>query len=53
MRAAGRGRPGKYEAAATIAGWGGGEYRPDHALAEAFATPLEQIAKKRRDLASI
>ena len=28
-------------------------YRPDHALAEAFATPLEQIAKKRRDLASI
>src|SRR5919106_3171575 len=46
MRAAGRGRPGKYEAAATIAGWGGGEYRPDHALAEAFATPLEQIAKK-------
>jgi hypothetical protein len=28
-------------------------HRPDHELAEAFATPLEQIAKKRRDLAGI
>jgi len=26
---------------------------PDHELAEAFAAPLEQIAKKRRDLAGI
>jgi hypothetical protein len=28
-------------------------HRPDHELAETFATPLEQIAKKRRDLAGI
>jgi hypothetical protein len=28
-------------------------HRPDHELAEAFAAPLEQIAKKRRDLAGI
>jgi hypothetical protein len=27
-------------------------HRPDHELAEAFVTPLEQIAKKRGDLAS-
>ena len=28
-------------------------HRPDHELAEAFVVPLEQIAKKRRDLAGI
>ena len=28
-------------------------HRPDHELAEAFAAPLEQIAKRRRDLAGI
>ena len=28
-------------------------HRPDHELAETFGTPLEQIAKKRRDLAGI
>ena len=28
-------------------------HRPDHELAEAFGAPLEQIAKKRRDMAGI
>jgi hypothetical protein len=28
-------------------------HRADHELAEAFGTPLEQIAKKRRELAGI
>jgi hypothetical protein len=28
-------------------------HRADHELADAFGTPLEQIAKKRRDLAGI